>query len=88
MYLVIGLFITLFFIPFGGQIKSIVPPNPLCPFPVLIIGPPVPGAFAIIPSIRIYPYGALHPGAWVLGTFSPKIVCLYAVPIMMFGTSL
>lgn len=76
-------------IPFGGRVKSVIPPNLLCPFLVIVVGLPRPGIFAIVPGTRLYPYYVPHPGAWVLGTALPGTVCLVpiALPILMMGTS-
>lgn len=79
--------------PFGGKILSIIPPNPLagCFFPLIVVGPPSPGIFAITPIIRPYrEFQFYRPGAWVLGT-SPTLSRVCGVPpatgISIIGTS-
>jgi len=78
-----------FGLPFGGRVKSIIPPSLLCPFVVITVGLPRPGIFAIVPGTRLYPYYIAHPGSWVLGTALPTTVCLVpiALPILMMGVS-
>ncbi len=79
--------------PFGGRILSIIPPNPLtgCFFPLIVVGLPSPGIFAITPATRPYrEYQLFRPGVWVLGTASSfGRVCAVppAASINMIGTS-
>jgi len=57
----------------GGMIKNIV----FCANgKLLYIGPPRAGAFLFTPATRLYKWGILRPGAWVLGTASPGGACV------------
>lgn len=79
--------------PFGGRILSFIPPNPTtgCFFPLIVVGLPRPGIFAITPATKPYrEYQIFRPGAWVLGTAS-SVGKVCAVPpassITIIGTS-
>jgi hypothetical protein len=88
--LMILILLIFFIFPFGGKILSIIPPNMFCPYVIIVVGPPRPGFFAIVPSSKIYAHASIRKGAWVLGTALPLDICFTppSKPIIMMGTSL
>lgn len=60
---------------FGGRIKNIIP----CIKPpglILTVGPPKGGQFFLSVNSKIYNYGVIMPGVWVLGSAIPApVVC-------------
>lgn len=78
--------------PYGGKIISIIPPNPFCPFPVLVISRiGIPIRVALTPNAIIHSYGVFLPGNNTLGvasTFNLGPTCAFAFPILRIGTSI
>ncbi len=75
---------------FGGRIGGIT----LCTCSggrALSIGPPKGGSLLLGPGSRIYAYGRIAPGMWVLGDYSGGGICFvrvgkYCIPVPVKGT--
>lgn len=64
-------------LPFGGR-ALFVHPCTCSPGVVVVVGPPVPGAFLYLPplSIPFLWYQIPRVGPWLLGTYTPGATCL------------